>query len=205
MATKVLDLGGRFQNAFGFVGGTGESLQETNINDSLSGANVVVKDGRSTFEEFVLKRPGLELKFGYTGLIKEIEDVFAPPPLVTFKKSKRIGETVVSSNDDKGNEVEYGQVVEQYGRMPVEISIRGVLIDMVNHQYPSEKVKQLDNLFDYNGAWDVEGQVFRDKKIKSIYFTSLDDGGVQGFMDTWSFTLEAKSIKPVEYFLKKKK
>lgn len=205
MATRVLDLGGRFQNAFGFIGGTGESLQQTKFNDSLTGANIVVKDGRSTFEEFVLKRPGLELKFGYTGLIKEIEDVFAPPPLVTFKKSKRIGETIVSSNDDKGNEVEYGQVVEQYGRMPVEISIRGVLIDMVNHQYPSEKVKQLDNLFDYNGAWDVEGQVFRDKKIKSIYFTSLDDGVVQGFQDTWSFTLEAKSIKPVEYFLKRKK
>lgn len=205
MATRVLDLGGRFQNAFGFVGGTGESLQQTNFNDSLTGANVVVKDGRSTFEEFVLKRPGLELKFGYTGLMKEIDDVFAPPPLVTFKKSKRIGETIVSSNDESGNELSYGQVVEQYGRMPVEISIRGILVDMVNHQYPSEKVKQLDNLFDYNGAWDVEGQVFRDKKIKSIYFLSLDDSGVQGFMDTWSFTLEAKSIKPVEYFLKKKK
>lgn len=200
---RLIELGKRFQNAFGFVGAdaTG-SLQATGFNDSLTGASVVVKDARSTYEEFVLKRPGVELKFGFTGLIKQIDDVFAPPPLVSFKRGKRIDETIVSSNDAEGNELSFGQVVENYGRKPVDITIKGLLLDMVNHQYPSNKVKQLIDLFDYNGAWEVEGQIFLDHRIKSIYFIDMDDEPVQGYMDTWSFTLQARSIKPVEYFLK---
>ena len=202
---KIIELGKRFANAFGFVGAnTGASLQETNITEALTGAKVVVKDGRSSYEEFTLKRPGLELKFGYTGLIKQLDDVFAPPPLVSFKRSKRIDETIVSSNDANGTELEFGQVVENYGRKPIDIDIKGILVDMVNHQYPSDKVKQLVDLFDYNGAWEVEGKIFADHKIKSIYFIDMDDAPIQGYMDTWSFTLNARSIKPVEYFLNKK-
>lgn len=200
---RLIELGKRFQNAFGFVGGnTGTSLQQTNFSDTLTGAKVLVEDARSSYEEFTLKRPGLELKFGYSGLIKQIDNVFAPPPLVSFKRGKRIDETIVTSNDADGNELNYGQVVENYGRKPVNITIKGLLIDMVNHQYPSKKVRQLTDLFDYNGAWEVEGQIFLDHRIKSIYFIDLDDEPVQGFMDTWSFTLQASSIKPVEYFLK---
>lgn len=200
---RLIEFGKRFQNAFGFIGGdaTG-SLQETGFNDSITGAKVVVKDARSTYEEFTLKRPGVELKFGFTGLVKQIDDVFAPPPLVSFKRGKRIDETIVGSNDAEGNELEFGQVVENFGRKPVDITIKGLLIDMVNHQYPSTKVRQLIDLFDYNGAWEVEGQIFLDHRIKSIYFIDMDDEPVQGYMDTWSFTLQARSIKPVEYFLK---
>lgn len=201
---RVVELGRRFQNAFGFIGGnTGASLQQTNLREIKNVGNVVIDDSRSSYEEFTLKRPGQELKFGYSGLINYVDNVFAPPALVSFKRSKRIDETIVSTNDSDGKESSYGQVVENYGRKPIDISIKGLLIDMVNHQYPSKKVKQLIELFDYNGAWEVEGQIFLDHKIYSIYFTDMDDSPVQGFMDTWSFTLEARSIKPVEYFLKK--
>ena len=93
-------IGKRFQNAFGFVGAdaTG-SLQATGFNDSLTGATVVVKDARSTYEEFVLisNNEKIKLKFGFTGLIKQIDDVFAPPPLVSFKRGKRIDETQIVS------------------------------------------------------------------------------------------------------------
>jgi Domain of unknown function (DUF6046) len=200
---RLIELGKRFQNAFGFVGGNvGASLQETNFTDSLTGAKVMVDDGRSSYEEFTLKRPGLELKFGYSGLIKQLDNVFAPPALVSFKREKRIDETIVSSNDANGEELEFGQVVENYGRKPIDITIKGILVDMVYHQYPSNKIRQLIDLFDYNGVWEVEGQIFIDHRIKSIYFMSLDDEPVQGFMDTWSYTISARSIKPVEYFLK---
>ncbi len=76
---------------------------------------------------------------------------------------------------------------------------------MVNHQYPSDKVKMFNDIFNYNGIWNVEGQIFRDHNIDSLYFTDAEDAPVQGFMDTWSFTLEARSIKPVLYFLNKQK
>jgi Domain of unknown function (DUF6046) len=201
---KVIDLGNRFQSAFGFVSSNqGESLQQTGLTDSLSGAAVVVQDGRSSFEEFTLRRPGLEFKFAYTGFVNAA-NVFAPPALLSFKSSKRIGSTIVSSNDAEGQEVAYGEVVENYGRKPVAITIRGLLIDMDNHEYPGDKVKQLTALFDWNGVWEVEGQIWRDKGIKSLYIESMEDGGVQGFMDTWQFTLEAFSIKPVEFFIKKR-
>lgn len=205
MAIRTIQLGERFNSAFGFVGDPGNSLQETGFEDTLTGAEVYVKDGRSSYENFTLRRPGVELKFAYGGLLGEGDTIFSPPALCSFKSSKRIGQTIVTSNDDQGNEVAYGEVVENYGRKPVEITIRGLLIDMVNHQYPSSKVKQLTEFFDYNGAWEVEGQIWRDKKIRSIYFLDMDDGPVQGFMDTWQFTLSACSIKPVEYFLKQNK
>lgn len=200
---RVIALGKRFQSAFGFVSAnTGTSLQATNFKEISKGSNVLVEDGRSSYEEFTLKGNGVELKFGYGGLLQQVGNVFAPPALITFKRSKRIDETIVSNNDSNGNELAFGQVVENYGRKPIEISIKGVLIDMVNHQYPSEKVRQLIDVFDYNGSWEVTGKLFADHKIQTIYFTDLEDAPVQGFMDTWSFSLEARSIKPVEYFLK---
>lgn len=200
---QVIQLGERFNSAFGFVGETGTELQQTTFEDTLTGGEVFAKDGRSTYENFTLRREGVELQFAYGGILKNDNSVFAPPALCSFKHSKRIGSTIVSSNDEQGSEVEYGEVVENYGRKPVEITIRGLLIDMVNHNYPGDKIKQLMELFHYNGVWEVEGQIWRDHKIASIYFTDLDDGPVQGFMDTWQFTINAQSIKPVEYFMKK--
>lgn len=205
MAGKVIDLGGRFSNGFGFISGNaGDDLQQTDFNDTLTNSTVLVKDGRSSYEEFTLRRPGVELKFGYAGLFDAIDNVFAPPAMISIKRSKRIDETIVSSQDENGNEISTGQVVENYGKMPVEISIQGLLIDMINHQYPSEKVKQLVDFFEFQGPWDVDGQVFRDERIRSLYITSMDDGPVQGYMDTWKFSLTCRSIAPVEWFLKKK-
>lgn len=210
MAKKIIDLGSRFQQAFGFISNNqAESLQRANFSDSIANAEVYLKDTRSSFEEITLVRKSnnqvISFRFGYMGFIEQDDNVFAPPVICSFKHAKRIGQTIVSVNSDSGDELEYGEVVENYGRKPVGITIRGVLIDMQNHKYPSDRLKRLMELFYYNGTWEVEGQIFRDHKIKSIYFTEMEDAGVQGFEDTWSFTIEAQSIKPVEYFFKSKK
>jgi hypothetical protein len=200
---KQIDLGGRFGNAFGFVGSNIGPGIETGAFEESDGAAVYVVDGRSSYENFTLVRnDGLKLQFSYNGLISSDINVFAPPALVTFDHSKRIGQTIVSSNDDQGNEVEYGEVVELYGSEPVAVTIQGILVDMEKHEYPSGKVRQLIDLFHYKGPWDVEGQIWRDHRIQTVYFTKLTDGPVQGFMDTWQFTLQGNSMKPVEYFLK---
>ncbi|MCZ2140610.1 MAG: DUF6046 domain-containing protein [Bacteroidia bacterium] len=208
MAEKVYDLGGRFNNGFGFItANTGESLQDTGFEDSLTGATIQVKDGRSSYEEFTLTRSdnsNISLTFGYSGLFNYEDSVFAPPAMVSFKRSKRIDETIVSEHDQNDVEVATGQVVENYGKMPVEFSIQGLLIDMVHHQYPSEKVRQLVELFEYDGIWDVSGQIFRDQKIRSLYIKDMEDGPVQGYMDTWKFSLQCRSMKPVEWGLKNK-
>lgn len=205
MATRVIDIGSRFNNAFGFVGEGGGNTEQTEFEDTLHGGQVYVKDGRSSYENFTIKGNGVTLQFAYSGLNEQNADIFAPPALCSFKSGKRIGQTIVTSNDDQGKEITYGEVVENYGRKPVEITIKGLLIDMVNHQYPSDKVRQFTDMVDWNGPWEVEGQIWRDKKIQTIYFIDWEDGPVQGFMDTWSFTISASSLKPVEYFLKKNK
>jgi hypothetical protein len=74
---------------------------------------------------------------------------------------------------------------------------------MDTHQYPSTKVKQLTELFNYNGIWTVTGKIWADKGIKTIYIESMEDGGIQGYMDTWQFTLEVRSITPIEFGFKK--
>lgn len=202
----IIDLGKRYVAAFGFISSNqGDSLNATGFSNAVNNAEVFVTDGRSSFEEFTLKHDDVVLKFGYMDFIKNDANVFAPPPIVTFRHGKRIGETIVNSNDSEGTELEFGQVVEMYGRKPVSISIQGLLIDMDNHKYPGDKIRKLVDEFYYNGIWEVEGKIFRDNRIRSIYFSGdLELSGVQGFEDTWQFTLEAMSIKPVEFFLKPK-
>lgn len=191
MAKLVIDLGKRIQAAFGFVSGnSSEQLQRAGFIDEIKNAEVFVKDSRTLFEELAIINGGTTLKFGFAGFLNQQGNVFAPPPLCTFKKGKRIEETVLDGID--------GQVVENYGHKPWEITIQGVLIEMENHVYPQKKVKQLIDAFHVDDVWEVQSQVFADHQIKSIYFTDIDDGPVQGFEDTWSFTLNAKSIKPVE-------
>lgn len=201
---KVIDLGNRFQSAFGFVTNNKSTTlaKSKSFNAAIGTSSATIVDGRSSFEEFTMSRPGLKLKFGYTGFVNN-DNVFAPPAILSFKSSKRIEETIVTSVDRSGEELAYGQVVELYGSMPINITIKGLLIDMDTHQYPSAKVKQLAELFNYNGIWIVEGQIWGDKGIKTIYIESMEDGGIQGYMDTWQFTLEARSISPIEFGFKK--
>lgn len=211
MAKKIFDLGSRFQSAFGFVpSNNSDNLERANFADAIANAEVYLKDTRSSFEEITLTRKvnnqPISFRFGYMGFLEQDESVFAPPVICSFRHGKRIGQTILSVNDANGNELEYGEVVENYGRKPVDITIRGVLIDMIGHKYPGDRVKRLMDLFYFNGSWAVEGQIFRDHKIQSIYFTDMEDAGVQGYEDTWSFSIEARSIKPVEtsFYSKKK-
>ncbi|MNE84905.1 hypothetical protein D3C80_1818490 [compost metagenome] len=92
-------------------------------------------------------------------------------------------------------------VVERYGTKSWEISIKGILIDMVNHNYPSQKVRQLREFFEYNRPFGVEGQIWDDLNIRSIYFSDTEIGGIPGYADTIQFDLTARSIKPAEFFL----
>ncbi len=197
MPRKIIDIGSRLQSAFGYVtSNVSPTLTKAGFNDEIRTAEVFILNGNTTFEELVLTGNSTKLKFGYTDLIKGIGDVFAPPPMVTFTKAKRIEITHQDGVD--------GDVVERYGHKAWEVTLEGLLIDMDNHQYPSEKVQQLNNLFDYDGIWDVESQIFSDHKIRSVFFESIDSAGVQGFPDTWTYTLKGYGIKPVEWFLKYK-
>ncbi len=202
MGKLKINLGDRLQRAFGFIPPASGSDMPQSFNQDIRGADVYVEDERSSFENFKLKFNDQEFEFKYSGLYRADNSVFAPPAIVTFTHSKSLGESSVSDNDEEGNQVRFGQVVEKYNTKPVEFSIKGLLIDTLHRNYPSRKVRELVKLFYYDGIVDVEGQLFRDRKIQSIYFTDMTEGPVTGYQDTWQFELQCKSIKPVQYFLK---
>jgi len=193
---RVIDLGKRFEKAFGFVSGNvPKDLQNKGFKTAIQNAGVYVKSN-TTFETMLLRNGSTELVFDYYNLNDSLGGLFAPPPIVSFSKSKRQERTVLDGPE--------GEVVEKYGHEPWSITIRGLLIDTVNHNYPSQKVRTLISVFNTDDMWEVESEIFQDHGIRSIYFEQIDSEGVESFDDTWSYTLKAFSIKPVEFFLRKK-
>lgn len=194
---KVVDLGSRLKAAFGYVTkNESESLKKQKFieENGISGAGVYVQN--ASFEEFKLKKNKTEyLSFGKMMNTTNVADIYAPPPMCSFSKSKNL---IITEIDGAAAEV-----VERYGDKSWQIKIQGLLIDMVNHQYPKQQVRKLREFFDTQAPFAVEGEFFDDLDIKSIYFTDVDIAGVAGFVDTIQYTITARSIKPVEFFFVK--
>lgn len=187
MAT--FDLSNRFLSAFGF---TNASQRK-----QLAGQNVGVYVNDYSFEVMTIRGPnGDSMLFADMMDANSSTGVYAPPPMVSFTRSKNLTRTEIDGT--------VGEVIERFGDRSWEVKIKGILVDMVNHQYPSSQVVKLEEFFSYPGTFAVEGKMFDDLKIKSIYFESVDIAGVQGYEDTIQFSLDARSIQPVEFFLVKK-
>lgn len=193
--SKLIDIGSRLKSAFGYVANNeSESLKKQRFSkeNGITGSGVYV--GGASFEEITLKKNENEvLNFG--SMINKRSDgvqIYAPPPMCSFTKSKNLIITEIDGSD--------AEVVERYGDKSWQIKIQGILIDMLNHQYPKTQVIKLREFFDVNAPFDIEGEMFDDLNIKSIYFTDLDIAGVAGFADTIQYSLSARSIKPIEFF-----
>lgn len=212
MAKKIIDLGARYQSAFGAVSANqSPDLHRAGFADSISKAEVYIQDSRSTFEQVTFRSANNSagITFGAAGFMPGVQKnkesgtrphvlkIFAPPLMCTFRKKKRMDVTILDGAGDNNNKA--GEVVENYGHEPWNILMRGILIDMDNHDHPVEELKKLIEIFDIDAPWIVEGETFAAHNISTVYFSEIDDEGVVGFQDTWSFTLTAHSIKPVEY------
>lgn len=194
----IIDLGSRLKAAFGYVSASeSENLRKQKFaeENGIAGSGVYVSD--SSFEEMtIIKDQTDRMFFGsmISGNLDSI-DIYAPPPMCSFSKSKNLIITEIDGTD--------AEVVERYGDKSWEIRIQGVLIDMRNHQYPKQQIIKFRQFFDVAGAMAVEGQFFDDLNIKSIYFTDCDIAGVAGYADTVQYSLTARSIRPVEFFFVK--
>lgn len=212
----TVDLISRYQNAFGFVTGTLVGELEGLVNGSIFKAGVAYnearwrarnakKDGREMdvemyaprdwcWAEMTLKHEDVSLDFCMGRLTSETEGVFAPPPLMRFRRSKNISVTVVDGGDE-------AEIVENFGVNSWDIDLSGVLVDMDGHEYPGEKVKRLAKFFEINDVIDVACEVLLDVGIRSIYFKEQSFEPVEGFPDTIRYSLVAKSIKPAVFSL----
>jgi hypothetical protein len=196
MTQIAIDLSKRYAAAFGLLA----------VNNKPGTAYVDENEGvyrlsfydqiDADFESVKFIYETTEINFSALPFLKgntELGNILAPPPLISFSRQKQHIETPVNDSDNI--------VVERWGTKPWEIRIRGLLIDVENRHYPEKRVKELTKLFEYNGVLEVSGTQFLDKGIESIYFKDIEINGVQGYQDTVQFSLQARSISPVEFTL----
>lgn len=193
MTRVSIDLSKRFASAFGLLA---KNTQPTAVDVERSNGNYRLEFFNridAQFEDVSFTYPQTTINFAAIPFNKEVGNILAPPPLISFSRQKQLIETPINDSDNV--------VVERWGTRPWEIRIRGLLIDVENHHYPEQKVQELYRLFEYNGVVDVSGTQFFDKQINSLYFTAIEINGVQGYQDTVQYNITAKSINPVGFTL----
>src|SRR4051812_47500764 len=122
----LIDLAPRFQAAYGSV-----PLLTSNDRNIPGGQYVPITGARvynifdTDFEDITLSGNGTELYFAGGELTKSgvLGNVFAPPVMMGFRKSKKLITTTLDGDD--GDEV-----VERYNGGSWEIVMQGIIVDM---------------------------------------------------------------------------
>jgi hypothetical protein len=192
----IIDFGGRFQAAFGFIAGNvSASLLQGgfgNVIEEKPGIlGVYVMDKSTTFDEILLYHDKEQYLFAYKSISDDYTGVFATPPMLSFKRAKKLVITQIDNSDI--------EVVERYGTEPWEVQWRGLLIDMENHEFPIDKMKTLNQIFEKNDVWNVASEIMQANGIEAIYIKDISIDFVEGFEDTISYTMTTRQIRPLEY------
>lgn len=192
----TLDLVARYAAAFGAMA-VGNLIDKLNpdyqtrnsygfkVNPQISG----------NFDYSKIEVPGIDpLEFNAV-LHGDQGTVFAPPLLMGFTQEKSLIETEVNDDDPI--------VIERWNTKPWDITINGLLIDLQNRIYPTDEIRRLNQNWKYNGVVKVVGTQFEELDIDSIYFRSISFTRVEGYADTVQFSINASSIKAVNFTLLK--
>ena len=147
----VIDLAARYASAFGIVKAS-ELMSAVVLTKEDNKYEVEFFDDFNPVTEDVrLRYNGDELRF-FSMLSGDSSSVFAPPLMMDFRREKDLIETETNGDDNV--------IVERWGTKPWEISMRGILIDVENRQYPTEHVRKLHRLFKHNNVLEVVGVLF---------------------------------------------
>jgi hypothetical protein len=192
------NLGDRFKIAFGFVaakmsaplavkGFQAEVKQPQN-------SQILLWNDKTKFDEVKLYRDKIEFDFAFRQVAEEYNTVFATPPMLSFSRQKKLIVTSIDNVDDI-------EVVERYNTSPYDIDWKGLLIDMENHTFPADKLKQINEIFKFNGIWNVSSEIFDALEITAIYIQEVQIDFVEGFEDTIAYSFKMRAIKDLEYQL----
>jgi hypothetical protein len=192
----TIDLVARYAAAFGMMA-AGKAIEKAFVekqkNNDYSFQTFPLQE--SNFEYVKMVIPDLEpLEFSAV-LHGDQGSLFAPPLLISFAQEKSLIETEVNDDDPI--------IIERWGTKSWDITINGLLIDLKNRIYPSDQIRRLNQNWRYNGVVKVIGTQFEEKDIDSLYFRSINFTGVEGYQDTLQFTINASSIKAVNFTLLK--
>lgn len=202
----VLDLFSRYQHAFGFVANKYSVLSNTGTAglidtvknkyfNQFSGAEVYVKSG-FCFADMELNSQNYNLKMGDPDFFAKNSgsSLFVGPPMISVSRTK----TIAVTSPDRSK----AEVVENFTKKSWEIKLKGVIVDMENHQYPKAQVKALADVFEFDGVFDVTCEFLNDLGIYNAYITDFDElTGVEGFEDTLSYSFTLRSTQPAEFFI----
>jgi hypothetical protein len=196
----IFDFSGRFQSAFGFsTTNVSTKLKQTGFEDILndkskSGLDVYVNNASSTFDEVTIRRDEKnaleEYKFACSSLFSEDENIFALPPMLSLTRNKNLVVTPIDNADF--------EVVERWGNCPWDITWRGLLIDMENHNFPLDKMKKLNDIFNFNGVWNVDSKILNNAGVLAFFIKDISIDFVEGFEDTIAYSFTMRQIKPIE-------
>jgi hypothetical protein len=193
----TIDLVARYAAAFGMMA-AGKAIEKVFVekkeNKDYNFQYYPMAQDDLEYSQFQI--PGLEALTFNSVLAGDNGDViFAPPLLMGFSQEKSLIETEVNDDDPI--------IVERWGTKPWDITINGLLIDLDNRIYPSDEIRRLNKNWQYNGVVKVVGKQFEERDIDSLYFRSISFTAVEGFQDTVQFSINASSIKAVNFTLLK--
>jgi hypothetical protein len=193
----------RYQGAFGFVGSNYANAlfgrlanlpiyADPDANASGSEPIQLYTVADTTFGNVIFKNTKTEKTYSFGTTSGEDSTTYmAPPLMVSFSRDKNVVRTQIDRSET--------EVIEHFGLRPWTINIQGILIDQESHQYPSNLVKAVREMFNSWGTYNVISDLFMDLDISEIFFESgLQIGFVEGYADTVKFSVQAISVAPVE-------
>ncbi len=195
MTQVTINLSQRYAAAFGHLA-TANQPNAVTVTQENSKYNLeFYEKSKEDFEEMSFSYNGQKVVFGSVPFLSSSknENILAPPPIISFSRDKK---HIITDINGGANEV-----VERWSTRQYNLRIRGILVDIENHQYPKSKISELNRFFEYNGVVDVSGTQFFDKSISSVYLKGIEINGVQGFADTQQFVITARAIAPVGFTL----
>lgn len=192
----IFDFSGRVQAAFGFVSAAASrALYDKMFGEVVKGSNVNVdvflSGSEATFDEIALRHNDSEsYHFAYRSFSDTYIDIFATPPMLSLKRAKKLIITPIDNSDI--------EVVERYGTEPWEITWRGLLIDMENHEFPIDKMESINKIFEANREWTVDSEILRKVGVETIYIRDISIDFVEGYEDTIAYTMTTRAIRSQE-------
>jgi hypothetical protein len=122
----------------------------------------------------------------------QIRKYLAPPPVPSFRRGKHVVKTAIDRAE--------AEVIEHFGLKPYTINLRGIIVDMDEHQYPGQLLSSVHEMFAEPGTFKAIGDIFYDLGIDEIFFE--DDFSVEfveGYADTVKYSVRATQVVPVEF------
>lgn len=178
--TSIISL---YKRAFGFVGGkfppvaVGNSVPEPTKGDAVTSFQSELYIGSPFF---------LPLKIG---------DLWMPvEPIISLTSGKQIVKTQMTGLK--------GTIKEEISTDDWNISIRGIIINQIDDNYPFADVAKLRQICESLGSYKVVNKLLAAFDIHEIVIENYSFDGEEGAQSYQSYTINALSDRPVELILK---